>query len=158
MPNRWNTSILIRIVVGLLAGIGSCGLLAPVLRAVGIRVVATISSVRVPADRLQDLVIYVWDANIYVLWLAWVSAAVAVAAELVPGKTSYGAIALHVSGETAILFAALLMLVHAQLVVGVGLVQVLALLLAFSTVVPPILAVWRNGRPEPTRVFDATPP
>ena len=158
MPNRWNTSIMVRIATGFAVGVGSCALLAPVLRNVGIRVVATITSVRVPAERLDDLVTRVWDTNAYVLWLAWVCAAVAVAVELAPDRKSLGVIAFHVAGEELILLAAVLMLVHAQLVVGVGLVQALAGLLVFSTLSLPVLAVWRNGRPDPTRVFDAQNP
>ncbi len=155
MSNHWNTNIFTRLILGLVGGVAICGLLFPAIRAVGIKLVAVIAGILEPSTRIAEIVTQVWDANGYLVWLAWVSAAVAIAVEFVPQRNKLSVLLINGLGEASILLFAMLLLVQAHTAASSILLQNLAGLLVFSTMVLPILAIWRNTKTAPTRVFDA---
>ena len=155
MPNHWNTSIFTRLFLGLLGGVATCGLLFPAIRAVGIKLVAGVAGILEPSASIAEIVTQVWDANGYMVWLAWVSAAVAIAVEFVPKQNKLSVLLINGLGEASILLFAMLLLVQAHTAPSSILLRNLAGLLVFATVVLPILAIWRNTKTAPVRVFDA---
>jgi hypothetical protein len=155
MPNRWNTSVFKRLVLGLVAGVATCGLLFPVIRVLGIKLVAFVVGVFEPSPHVVEIVTQVWDANGYMIWLAWVSASVAIAAEFCPKRSKLCALLLNGSGEALILLFAILLLVQARTAANSIFLQNLAGMLVFATVSLPVLAIWRNAKTTPVRVFDA---
>jgi hypothetical protein len=155
MPNRWNTSVFKRLVLGLVAGVATCGLLFPVIRVLGIKLVAFVVGVFEPSPHVVEIVTQVWDANGYMIWLAWVSASVAIAAEFCPERSKLCALLLNGFGEALILLFAILLLVQARTAANSIFLQNLAGMLVFATVSLPVLAIWRNAKTAPVRVFDA---
>ena len=155
MSNSWNTNIFTRLILGLIGGVATCGLMFPAIRIVGIKLVAVIAGMFEPSTTIAEIVTRVWDANGYMIWLAWVSAAVAISVEFVPKRSKLSVLAINGLGEGSILLIAMLLLVQAYTAPSSILLRNLAGMLVFATVVLPILAIWRNTKTAPVRVFDA---
>ena len=91
----------------------------------------------------------VWDGNGYMVWLAWVCAATAIAIDFVPRITWLKSVAWNGLGEGLILLVAILLLVQSQELPGSFFLQNLAGLLVFATVGFPLVALWRNTGAAP---------